>query len=143
MQNVETDKRRREWLWRKRRSRRKLSPAEDSELAHVNARYMAFVSGPEMQGRAWLDVLKEKERKFHVADGPPLTYREQALHIWLSTLYPPKLEIRDPEFAAEFSEFSMVAVDDDGYPLHYQRAKTPVRADASVSPAGDSAPAEE
>jgi hypothetical protein len=141
--NVESDKRRREWLWRKRRSRRKLSPAEDGELAQVNARYMAFVSGPEMQGRAWLDLLKEKERKFHVAFGPPLTYREQALLIWLSTLYPPKLEIRDPESATEFSQFSMVEVDDDGYPLQYRRAKTPVHADAGASPAGDAAPAEE
>jgi hypothetical protein len=33
---------------------------EDDQLAHVNARYMAFVSGPEMQGRAWLAELKEK-----------------------------------------------------------------------------------
>jgi hypothetical protein len=74
---------------------------------------------------------------------PPLTYREQALLIWLSTLYPPKLEIRDPESAAEFSQFSMVEVDDDGYPLQYRRAKTPMHADAGASPAGDAAPAEE
>jgi hypothetical protein len=73
-QNAEADKRRIAWLWRKRRARRKLSPVEDAELAHVNARYMAFVSGPEMQGRAWLAELKEKERKFLVTFGPPLTY---------------------------------------------------------------------
>jgi hypothetical protein len=37
----------------------------------------------------------------------------------------------------------MVEVDGDGYPLHYQRPKTPVRADAGASPAGDSVTAEE
>jgi hypothetical protein len=105
---------------------------------------MAFVSGPEMRGRAWLAVLKEKERKFHVALGPPLTYREQTLLIWLSTLYPQKSEIRDPDIAAQFSVFSMgVEVDDDGYPLQYQQAKTPVLAGAGASPAADSTPAEE
>ena len=107
-QNVESDKRRIAWLWRKRRARRKLSPVEDAELAHVNARYMAFVSGPEMQSRAWLVELKEKERKFLVAFGPPLTYREQALLICLSTLYPQNSEIGDPDIAAQFSVFSMV-----------------------------------
>jgi hypothetical protein len=143
-QNAESDKRRIAWLWRKRRARRKLSPVEDAELAHVNARYMAFVSGPEMQGRAWLAELKEKERKFLVAFSPPLTYREQALLICLSTLYPQNSEIGDPDIAAQFSVlFSMVDVGDDGYSLQYQQAKTPVLAGAGASPASDSAPAEE
>jgi len=143
-QNAESDKRRIAWLWRKRRARRKLSSVEDAELAHVNARYMAFVSGPEMQGRAWLAELKEKERKFLVAFGPPLTYREQALLICLSTLYPQNSEIRDPDIAAQFSVlFPMVDVGDDGYSLQYQQAKTPVLAGAGASPASDSAPAEE
>ena len=35
------DRQRLERLWRKRRSRAKLTPAEDGELAHLNARYMA------------------------------------------------------------------------------------------------------
>jgi hypothetical protein len=141
-QNAESDKRRLAWLWRKR-ARRKLSPVEDGELAHVNARYMAFVSGPEMQGRARLAELKEKERKFLVAFGPPLTYREQALLICLSTLYPQKSEIRDSDIAAQFSVLSMVDVGDDGYSLQHQQAKTPVLAGAGASPASDSAPAEE
>jgi hypothetical protein len=37
----------------------------------------------------------------------------------------------------------MVDVDDDGYSLQYQQAKTPVLASAGASPASDSAPAEE
>ena len=141
--NAESDRRRCGWLWRKRRSRRKLRPVEDEELAHLNARYMAFVSGPEVQGRAWLDLLKGKEREFQVAFGPPLTYREQALLTWLSTLYPPKVATRDPEFAAEFSQFSMAESDHDRHPLEHPRAKTLERADADASPAGDLAPAEE
>jgi hypothetical protein len=62
---------------------------------------------------------------------------------WLSTLYPPKVEIRDPEFAAEFSQFSMIEGDDDGYPFQHQRAKIPVGGYAGDSPADDSAPVEE
>ena len=47
-------------------------------LAHINARYMAFASGPEMQNRARLAELKEKERRSRIVFGPPLTCREQA-----------------------------------------------------------------
>jgi hypothetical protein len=54
-------------------------------------------------------------------------------------LHPPRVEIRDPEVSAEFSVFSTVEFDDDGYPL--SQAKTPVHAEAS--PAVDSAPVEE
>ena len=79
-----------------------------------------------------------------VAFGTPLTYREQALLICLSTLYPQNSEIRGPDIAAQFSVlFSMVDVGDDGYSLQYQQAKTPVLAGAGASPASDSAPAEE
>jgi hypothetical protein len=57
------DERRLEWLWRKRRSRKKLNAMEDATLAHINARHMAFASGPEMQNRVRLAELKEKERR--------------------------------------------------------------------------------
>jgi hypothetical protein len=119
------DEQRLVWLWRKRRSRKKLNAIEDATLAHINARYMAFVSGPEMQNRARLAELKEKERRFRIAFGPPLTCREQALLICLSTLCPPKKADCDPEFLADCSAFSTVDADDDGYPLEYQRAKAP------------------
>jgi hypothetical protein len=56
-----------EWLWRKRRSRKKLNAIEDATLAHINARYVAFVSGSEMQNRARLVEVKEKERRFRRA----------------------------------------------------------------------------
>jgi hypothetical protein len=79
MEHAKRDTQQLEWLLRKRRSRKKLNATEDAILAHINARYMAFVSGPEMQGRARLAELKEKEPKFRVAFGRPLTYREQAL----------------------------------------------------------------
>ena len=106
MQDAERDKKQLKRLLRKRRSRKGLNAIEDASLAHINARYMAFVSGPEMQGRGRLAELKEKERKFRVAFGPPLTYREQALLSCLSTLYPPKKVDYDPEFRAEQSAFS-------------------------------------
>jgi hypothetical protein len=130
---------------RKRRSRKGLNAIEDASLAHINARYMAFVSGPEMQSRGWSAELKEKERKFSVAFGPPLTYREQALLSCLSTLYPPKKVEISPEFLAEQSafwtgEFDDDDDDDDRYSLEHQRAS----ADAPPDPAppADSTPSE-
>jgi hypothetical protein len=36
------EKERMSYLWRKRRSRAKLTPKEDADLAHVNARYWAY-----------------------------------------------------------------------------------------------------
>jgi hypothetical protein len=57
------DERRLERLWRKRRSRKKLNAMEDATLAHINARHMAFASGPEMQNCVRLAELKEKERR--------------------------------------------------------------------------------
>jgi hypothetical protein len=41
-QQAATDKEKIEYLWRKRRSRRKLTPNEDAALAHINARYCAL-----------------------------------------------------------------------------------------------------
>ena len=49
-----SDKEKIEYLWRKRRSRRKLTPNEDAVLAHINARYWAFAFGPEARARARL-----------------------------------------------------------------------------------------
>jgi hypothetical protein len=127
-----------ERIWRKRRSRKKLNAIEDATLTHINARYMAFVSGPEIKSRAWLAELKEKERRFRVTIGPPLTNREQALLFCLSTLYPQKKADCNPAFLAEQSAFSTVEGDDDddGYPLEYQRAKAPPLADAGPRPRG-------
>jgi hypothetical protein len=125
-----------EKLWRKRRSRKKLNAIEDATLAHINARYMAFVLGPEMQGRTRLAELKEKERRFRLAFGPPLTYYEQALLSCLSTLYPQKKADCNLDFLAEVSAFSTTEVDDDGYPLEYQRAKAPPLVDADPNPHG-------
>jgi hypothetical protein len=131
-----------ERLWRSRRSRKKLNAIGDATLAHINARYMAFVSGPEIKSRAWLAELKEKERRFRVAFGPPLTNREQALLFCPSTLYPQKKADCNPEFLAEQSAFSTVEGDDDGYTLEYQRAKAPPLADAGPPPPAESAPSE-
>jgi hypothetical protein len=139
IEHAKGDRQQLERLWRKRRSRKKLNAIEDTTLAHINARHTAFVSGPEMRGRAWLAELKEKER---IAFGPPLTCREQALLIGLSTLYPPEKTDCDPEFLADWSAFSTVDADDDGYPLEYQRAKAPPLADAGPSSSAESAPSE-
>jgi hypothetical protein len=125
VQDAERDGRQLDRLLRKRRSRRGLNAIEDATLAHINARYMAFRSGPEMQGRARLDELKEKARKFRIAFGSPLTYREQALLFCLSTLYPQKKVDYDPEFSAEQSAFSSEEFDDDRYSTECQRASAP------------------
>jgi hypothetical protein len=58
---LERDKEQINRLLRKRRSRRGLNAIEDASLAHINARYIAFVSGPEVQSRGRLAELKEKE----------------------------------------------------------------------------------
>jgi hypothetical protein len=129
-----THEQRLERLWCKRRSRKKLTAIEDATLAHVNARHMAFASGPEMQNRVRLAELKEKERRFRVAFAPPLTCREQALLSCLATLYPPKKPDCDPEFLADCSAFSTVDADDNGYPLEYQRAEAPPLADGRARP---------
>ena len=67
---------------------------------------------------------KEKERRFRLAFGPRLTYREQALLSYLSTLYPQKKVEISPEFLAEWSAFSTEEVDydDDRHSLEHQRA---------------------
>ena len=41
-------------LWRRRRSRAKLTAREDTALAHINARYTAYAWGPEAHGRTRL-----------------------------------------------------------------------------------------
>jgi hypothetical protein len=105
---------------------------------------MAFLSGPEMQGRARLAELKEKERRFHVAFGPSLTYREQALLFCLSTLYPPKKADFNPEFHAEQSAFWTGEFDDDDdddrYSLEHQRASADAPPDHA--PPAESTPSE-
>ena len=93
-------------------------------------------AGPRPAGQA------ERETTSCLAFGPPLTYREQALLFCLSTLYPQKKADCNPEFLAEGSAFSTVEVDDDGYPLEYQRAKASPLADASPPPPAESAPSE-
>jgi hypothetical protein len=67
IKDAERDGRQLDRLLRKRRSRRGLNAIEDATLAHINARYMAFVSGSEMQNRARLAEVKEKERRFRRA----------------------------------------------------------------------------
>jgi len=130
MQDVERDKEQVSRLFRKRRSRRGINAIEDASLAHINARYIAIVSGPEMQSRDRLAELKEKERKSRDS-GPPLTYREQALLSGLSTLYPPKKVDFGLEFLAEQSSFYNGESDDDRYSLEHQHTS----ADAPPDPA--------
>ena len=63
MEHAKGDAQQLERLWRKRRSRKKLNAIEDAILAHINARYMAFLSRPEMQGRARLAELEREGTK--------------------------------------------------------------------------------
>jgi hypothetical protein len=141
MQDVERDKEQVSRLFRKRRSRRGINAIEDASLAHINARYIAIVSGPEMQSRDRLAELKEKERKSRDS-GPPLTYREQALLSGLSTLYPPTKVHFSPEFLAKQSMFYNGESDDDDdrYLLEHQR--TNADAPPDPAPSAESMPSE-
>ena len=94
---------------------------------------------PEMQGRDRLAELKEMERRYRVAYGPPLTYREQALLYCLSTLYPPKKAYCNPEFSAEQSAFSAEEFNEDDS-LEYQRTSADAPPDSS--PPAESIPSE-
>ena len=90
-------------LWRKRRSRAKLTAREDTALALINARYTAYAWGPEAHGRARLTALREKRRVFRVAGGPRLSPHERAELRCLATLYPPELSEIDEDFHARES----------------------------------------
>ena len=90
-QQAATDKEKIEYLWRKRRSRRKLTPDEDAALAHINARYCAFESGPEARARARLRVLKDKARIQRQANDRPLNPGEKCELHFLTILYPPEI----------------------------------------------------
>ena len=100
------DRQRLERLWRKRRSRAKLTPAEDGELARLNARYMAFASGPEARARARINALREKDRRFRNGTGPRLGRCERAELRGLATLYPREIPEIDEEFLVRESVFS-------------------------------------
>jgi hypothetical protein len=100
------DRQRLERLWRKRRSRAKLTPAEDGELARLNARYMAFASGPEARARARIDALRDKDRRFRNGTGPRLGRCERAELRGLATLYPREIPEIDEEFLVRESVFS-------------------------------------
>jgi hypothetical protein len=65
-------------LWRRRRSRAKLTAREDTALAHINARYTAYAWGPEAHGRTRLTALREKRRVFRMAGSPRLSSYERA-----------------------------------------------------------------
>ena len=100
------DRQRLERLWRKRRSRAKLTPAEDGGLARLNARYMAFASGPEARARARIDAFREKDRRFRNGTGPRMGRRERAELRGLATLYPREIPEIDEEFLVRESVFS-------------------------------------
>jgi hypothetical protein len=123
-----TDKEKIEYLWRKRRSRTKLTPNEDAALAHINARYWAFAFGPEAQARARLRLLKDKERIRGLVNERPLSPWEKGLLSFLTVLYPPEiLELNaDHEaFLERESIFSECPLDSDGFAMEYHRPVCP------------------
>ena len=99
-------------LWRKRRSRAKLTAREDTALAHINARYTAYALGPEAHARARLAALREKRRVFRVAGGPRLSPYERAELRCLATLYPPELSEIDEDFLARELAFATLDLPD-------------------------------
>ena len=90
-------------LWRRRRSRAKLTAREDTALAHINARYTAYAWGPEAHGRTRLTALREKRRVFRMAGGPGLSSYERAELRGLATLYPPELSKINEDYHARKS----------------------------------------
>jgi hypothetical protein len=99
-------------LWRKRRSRAKLTAREDTALALINARYTAYAWGPEAHGRARLTALREKRRVFRGAGGARLSPYERAELRCLATLYPPELSEIDEDFLARESAFATLDLPD-------------------------------
>jgi hypothetical protein len=132
-----SDKEKIDYLWRKRRSRRKLTPNEDAALAHINARYCAFACGPEAQARARLRLLQDKERIHRRANGPPLSPWEQGELNVLTILYPPEISALNADreaFLERESVFSDCPFDSDGYPLEYGRPVCPAPETISTPP---------
>ena len=127
-QQVATDKEKIEYLWRKRRSRRKLTPNEDAALAHINARYCAFASGSEAQARARLRVLKDKARIQRQVNDRPLNRGEKCELHFLTILYPPEIPALNADheaFLERESIFSECPFDSDGFPIEYHRPARP------------------
>jgi hypothetical protein len=129
-----TDKEKIEYLWRKRRSRTKLTPNEDAALAHINARYWAFAFGSEAKARARLRLLKDKERIHRQANRPPLSPWEKGELKVLTILYPPALNADREAFLERESIFSECPFDSDGYPLEYGRPVCPAPEAISTPP---------
>jgi hypothetical protein len=137
-QQAATDKEKIAYLWRKRRSRRKLAPDEDAALAHVNARYCAFVSGPEARARARLRVLKDTARIQRQANGRPLNPGEKCELHFLTILYPPEIPALHADheaFLERTSIFSECPFDSDGFPID-PVCPAPERAPTSEAAAG-------
>jgi hypothetical protein len=111
-------------LWRKRRSRAKLTAAEDAALAHINARYAAYAQGPEARARARLAALQEKGRLFRAGCGRRLSVYERAELRCLVTLYPRELPEIDEDLRALDSAFSEVEVSPVLYGVVHQPVPT-------------------
>jgi hypothetical protein len=122
------DKERMLYLWRKRRSRAKLTAKEDADLAHVNARYWAYQAGPESRARERLRFLSEKARAHRLACGPALGPWEAGELSVLATVYRPrkyKLSKADEALLEEDSIFSYCEYDVDGFAPRYHWSNLP------------------
>jgi hypothetical protein len=116
------------YLWRKRRSRAKLTAKEDAELAHFNARHWAYQAGPENRARERLRLLSEKERAHQLGWGPALSPWETGELSVLATVYrprKPKLSRADEAFLDEDSPFSYCEFDADGFAPRYHWSNLP------------------
>jgi hypothetical protein len=122
------DKERMLYLWRKRRSRAKLTAKEDADLAHINARYWAYQAGPEKRARERLRLLSEKARAHRLARGPALGPWETGELSVLATVYRPrkyKLSKADEALLEEDSIFSYCEYDDDAFAPRYHWSNLP------------------
>jgi hypothetical protein len=116
VKQAKTDKEEIERLWRKRRSRRKITPHEDAVLAHVNARYTAFALGPEAKARARLRSLRAREKQ-HRGDAPLSPWEKGELSL-LAVFYPAKILKLTPNYEEALerdSEFSTCKFDPRGF----------------------------
>ena len=85
----------------KRRSRSRLSRAEDLEEAHLLARFLTYISRPEVLARDRIKELEKRQRLARNGGAPSLSLKEKSSLRGLRTLFPKELPPPLPDHMAE------------------------------------------
>ena len=85
----------------KRRSRSRLSRAEDVEEAHLLARFLTYTSRPEVLARDRIEELEKRQRLARNGGAPALSLQEKSCLRGLRTLFPKELPPPLPDHMAE------------------------------------------